>query len=288
MQPLNTGRELLPIEYILNKLTSTLSFVFPNFAAILICDNNEYVTTRRIYSFFVGTLYALLIWYLTVFGIKELSQTNKIVLLAVYVTIISISMTINARIKCIMTVATFNFVAKAGKVIMISYIVSGILNGPISNVFQNANELGRSIMCQHRLLSNFTNVQKSSLKSNKAVIEKLLLGDKEMKSQQKHISGLISGLKNELNDPDQSRNKSKNKSTAHTEELHTNSDRAYYEKNLERCMKVLTSGAKKCLDNMKTVEKKVRSKIGCSFCLANDMNIDKSCSFKDINTNNKS
>ena len=106
------GRELLRVERLTNKLNRIFFKLLPNLYSLIYCENSEYVDLRGLVSFIIGTLYAIIIWYLTVFRIEELSDSIKKFLLLFKITVVSISMTSLYKCRCVMTLATFKFVIK--------------------------------------------------------------------------------------------------------------------------------------------------------------------------------
>lgn len=281
------GRELHKAEILVNILNNIFLRLLPALYSLFYCDNSQFKILRGIIAFFFGTFYAIAIWYLTIFRIEELSNSAKILVLFFKITVISSGMASNFKFRCIMALGILRFVFKSAKVILISYIIVGILNGPIRNIYSNLSELGESIVCQHRQLTNLTNMQKENLNVNKDLIKKVLSGYKEMETQKKEISGFIDGLNSELEGQVQSKNCSETSKL----DRNTSKDSFYYEKNLNRCLEIFKSGETKCMDNMKIVSKEYFKKASQSkFCqddCKDDVNINESCSFESLDLNSK-
>jgi hypothetical protein len=61
------GRELHKAERLINKLNAVFFRICPSLYSLAYCNNREYKILRGIVSFFIGTCYAITIWYLTIF-----------------------------------------------------------------------------------------------------------------------------------------------------------------------------------------------------------------------------
>jgi hypothetical protein len=223
------GRELHKAERLINKLNAFFFRICPSLYSLAYCNNREYKILRGIVSFFIGTCYAITIWYLTIFRFVELSDSIKKLLLVFITMVISSGMVSNYKSRCIMTIAIFKFVFKFAKVVLISSIVVGILTGPFHNIYTNLSELGGSMMCQYKQLQNLTNMQNAEMKANKDLIKQALSGYKEMSAQKNDLSGLIDGLYTEMEGNTQSK--------THAGPLLTSKDSIskennYYQKNL--------------------------------------------------------
>jgi hypothetical protein len=245
------GRELHKAEYFLNKFNLIFSQFFPGFYSLLYCDNSQYEVLRGVIAFFIGTFYAITIWFLAIFRIEKLSNSIKILLLTFKILLISSSMASCLKFRCIMTLAILKFIFKSIKLIIISYIIVRILKGPVTNIYLNLSELGESIVCQHRQLTNMTNMQKENLIVYRDLIKRFLIGHKELTAQKDEISVLINGLNNELEGQEKLKNASETRKTGRN----MSDDNYYYEKNLNRCFEIFKSGESKCMDNMKIVSK---------------------------------
>ena len=162
-------------------------------------------------------------------------------------------------------------------------------NRPFHNIYTNLSELGGSMMCQYKQLQNLTNMQKAEMKANKDLIKQALSGYKEMSAQKNDLSGLIDGLYTEMEGNTQSK--------THAGPLLTSKDSIskennYYEKNLKRCLEIIKSGEKQCVDNMKLPTEKFVSQAKLfKICKGKDCGttnaVDESCSFEKLNKNSK-
>ena len=200
--------------------------------------------------------------------------------------LISSSMASSFKCRCIMALAVLKFVFKSVKVIIISYIIVRIFKGPVTNIYSNLSQLGESIVCQHRQLTNMTNMQKENLIVNRDLITKALIGHKEMAAQKDEISFLINGLNNELEGQAQSRNASETTKTGRN----MSNDSYYYEKNLNRCLEIFKSGESKCMDNMKIVSKRFLKKDSSLIVCEGDcetQSAHESCLFENLDLNRK-
>jgi len=188
-----------------------------------------------------------------------------------------------------MTISILKFVFKFAKVVLISSIVVGILKGPFHNIYTNLSELGGSMMCQYKQLQNLTNMQKAEIKANKDLIKQALSGYKDMTAQKNDLSGLIDGLNTEMEGNRQSKTPA---GSLHTSKDSIKKENNYYEKNLNRCLEIIKSGEKQCVDNMKLPTEKFVSQAKLfNICKEKDCGttnaVDESCSFEKLNKNSK-
>lgn len=252
------GRGLFLAEKLLNKLKDILENFLPSVDAILNSNDNQYVILRSILAFFLGTLYSILLFYFSIYRI-ELDSSIKTVTFSMMVAIISISMSCLVKFRCAMTLVLVNFVSSSGKIMLTSYILIGILNGPIVNTFDNVNELGNSVMCQYNLFKNMSSVSKSKFKAHSEFIKSIFEIDKKVREDKKELTNLMDGFNTEFSTNEHFGNDAKilalNKDydlePNQQQETNThNDDTFYYEKNLKRCMEILKQGEKGCIRNM--------------------------------------
>ena len=128
-----------------------------------------------------------------------MDSSIKLVTFSMMVAIISIFMSCLVKFRCVMTLVLVNFVSSSGKIMLSSYILMGILNGPIVNTFDNANELGNSLMCQYNLFKNMSSISKSKFKAHSEFIESIFEIDKKVREDKKELTNLMDGFNTEFN-----------------------------------------------------------------------------------------
>jgi hypothetical protein len=192
------GRELSYIEILINSSIIIFKYLFPNFFKFITCSYNEYRFCRKLLSFIIGTLYGLVIYYLTINSLDQLSEITKQCLAIFIITIISIGMAFIPNVRCVMTLATFNFVSSAAKIMLTSYIFVNLLNGPIENTLKNTNELTKSVTCQLNTFRNLTNNNQLKFNHQREMIEDMDKTEIDLNHNRNHVNSLINDIKNEL------------------------------------------------------------------------------------------
>lgn len=160
-QIFENGRDITFLESIINFAKKTCGYLFPIIDTAVNCHPDHYKQLRQLVSFIIGSIYGFLIYYFTIYQIEGLTESLNAVLFSFILLTVSIGMTFNESVRCLMTLSTFNFLSSAGKVILTGYIITNLLNGPIDNTFSNLVSLTNSFKCQIELTKNFSDQMKS-------------------------------------------------------------------------------------------------------------------------------
>ena len=190
-------REIGFVEKLVNSFEKILSFLFPIASKILNSKQDEYKIIRSMLALVCGSFYTITIFYLTLYRIEGLSDSVKLSLFVILLVITSIGMVLFVQLRCVITLSVFNFISRAGRVMLTSYILINMLNGPIENTFKNIEELERSIVCQYRLMGSLSKLASKNLNSENGVYHEVLQSDKEIAMQEKEIDYMLSTLNNE-------------------------------------------------------------------------------------------
>jgi E3 ubiquitin-protein ligase DCST1 len=252
-------RESFTLERLLDWLDEALSFCCPQVYSLLLSSPGELVLSRKMFSFLLGTVYSAIIYYLTLYQVDYLSDSTRLSFSTLVLIIISISMSFNERIRCIMTLSVFNFLSSAGKVILTSYVIYNLSNGPVRSIFENVNELGRSIACQQRLMKSLSDTGATSrLDIYKSLLFTVENHKSELDNDGAELFQLLATMDDEVqkDEPDwsllskqQANANSSEQSTLGRELDPTTQDQIserYYEKINNRCMRMYTNADNKC------------------------------------------
>lgn len=189
---LKYGRNVTPCEYIFNLIRKTFSFIFPIFKLVFNSPSDHYVLTRQILSFLIGSFYSILIFYFTISQIENLSDSLYAFSFASILVVIPFVMTFNQSSRCLMTLSTFNFIASSAKVLLTSYIIVNLLEGPIDNTLNNLVGLTGSFKCQIEMSRNFSKeIKKKDQVEQTTMMNALIESQPEVNELNMDISDMI-------------------------------------------------------------------------------------------------
>lgn len=243
---------------------------FPTLNLLVNSSANDYAN-KRLILYMIGTFYGLIIYALSINQIEDLSAELKTTLLASIVLITSTSLTFLPNVRCFISLVVFNLVSSAGKIAFTSLIITSILDGPVHNTVFNLKQFHASFQCQNELLKNISTLSKSSFKVKKQFLDDVKHAQRDLYTQKTQLSSLIHSLNDELNTQSKQQHKlesflnsnfdydfasvSKSESkrgTGQPDDLASferdlkNRQLLYYEKNIERCLKILKEGELNC------------------------------------------
>lgn len=242
------GRELNTIEILFNEIYNYFEKFFPSLASLLNCSNDDHKEYRSFLSFFIGTVYSLIIFHLSFNQIENLEQSQYVILFSFVVCVIPISMVFFTDIRCIIGLSVFNFLASSARVTLTSIILLNILNGPIQNTFRNGHELAESLNCQYALFKNITKISKTKEKSNKHLVNSFRENSQQLVGQNRKVVDLNREIHKELTSPLEEETPSNHSSR---EEYRNNTEKhTYHQKNIERCGEILKSGKNACIGRL--------------------------------------
>jgi len=99
----------------------------------------------------MGIAYGISIYYFTIYQIKDLSHAVNSIMYHLIIALVTVSMTFNRQVRCLMTLSTFNFLTSVVKIILTSFIISQLLHGPIENTFDNVFNLVETFKCHYEM-----------------------------------------------------------------------------------------------------------------------------------------
>jgi len=185
------GRRISLAESLISFFKEVFNFLFPFLNAIFNSNKKQYEQLRQIFSFSLGTIYGILIYYFTIYQLDQVSESMNAILFSFILVVVSFMMTFNKESRCLMTLSTFNFVSSASKVILTSYIIANLLNGPVENTFNNLIELTESVRCQYELSKNISAEIKAKPKKEANMSKVLLDSQADMNQVNKDMYEMI-------------------------------------------------------------------------------------------------
>lgn len=195
------GRGLNSVENAFNNIKRLTRTNFPYVYKMITSPHTDYRFAKSVLCFFIGTIYALILWYLTISQLDQLNKNQKMLIAAVYLLFISVGMTFFVQMRCIMTLSIAKFISDAGRSILVVYLLINIFcsGGPADIMIKNTQELSRSILCYQALIVNHTKDSfRVKWKPYKDIIVGILKGDNDMLQSGKEMSKLITNLDKEL------------------------------------------------------------------------------------------
>ncbi len=185
------GRRISLAESLISFFKEVFNFLFPFLNAIFNSNKKQYEQLRQIFSFSLGTIYGILIYYFTIYQLDQVSESMNAILFSFILVVVSFMMTFNKESRCLMTLSTFNFVSSASKVILTSYIIANLLNGPVENTFNNLIELTESVRCQYELSKNISAEIKAKPKKEANMSKVILDSQADMNQVNKDMYEMI-------------------------------------------------------------------------------------------------
>ena len=190
-QIFENGRRICFAETVISFFKEIFKILFPFFNSVFNSNKKQYEQLRQIFSFGLGTIYAILIYYFTIYQLDQVSQSMNAILFSVILVVVSFMMTFNKESRCLMTLSTFNFVSSASKVILTSYIIANLLDGPVENTFNNLIVLTESVRCQYDLSKNISAQLKAKPKKDANMSQVIMNSQSDMNQVNKDMYEMI-------------------------------------------------------------------------------------------------
>ena len=186
------GRALSFIETVFNKLLCLIQRHLPNVYEVVLENRNpnpseSVQSLRNRLAFIVGTVYGLLIYWLTINQITELPRHLRALMCLFTSTFIAINMYLSVSMRCVMSLLVFNLLTSAGKLTLTSMLVQNLSRGPVNNTIVNLNNLGTSLHCKYNLFRNLTNLGAQQAKLNGNILKKIFAFNPELARVQKNV-----------------------------------------------------------------------------------------------------
>jgi hypothetical protein len=213
-------------------------------------SSNNQESTRKLALFLFGMCYSTLICYLIIYRVQELTFTLKLALFVVVFVSIQFGMAFFVAFRCVMTLSVLSFGSNLGKLMLTSWIIVTLIDGPIQNTFSNLQQLSSSLVCQYNLLHNLTKMVKSKHRMQNDFIRLFKKSHSKMNQSGQNINVLLASIDSELNSYEETSN-------IHARQKRSSSispsyQSVYLEKNVDRCASILRSGEKNCVKNFRT------------------------------------
>lgn len=234
----------------------------------MIFSRNLFLTENNLVFYFIGTCYATIIFYLTIYQIENVPGQIKSIFFWLILPIISSSISQLPKLRCVLALSVFNIISSSGKVLATTWIINSILQGPINNTFENAIQLEKSFLCQFRLHSKLTGISKFKLKTKQNLLKRFKETFTEIQEFQFEISTLMKSMSQELNPPNGKISngifkehiyenfldpygnydfkRKKNSSKKINFNKPENLSELYYRQKISQCMETFESGSRNC------------------------------------------
>lgn len=171
----NHGRNISIAENVINQIKKIFNLIFPIFKRIFDSPSDHFTHTRQILSFLASFIYSIIIFNLTISQIENLPDTLRTISFLLILIVVTIGMTFNESSRCLMSLSTFNFITSSFKVLLTTYIMTNLLNGPINTTMNNVVSLTNSFQCQLEFSRNLSKEIKSIDAKKKQEMNKVLI-----------------------------------------------------------------------------------------------------------------
>ena len=206
------GRGLSPLERLLNGIRAGVSRLLPQFVGLWHSSDSDFFHKKRIASLLLGTALGYFLFLLTVFQMRELPDWYAKCLALLLVTIVSVCMCSQTHMRCLFLLCVLNFTTGAIKLLLTSWIVGHLMNGPLGGIGNNTNELAASISCQLLMLKNLSQVAKQRADEQQQLLAQMskerTQSASEMHAQHNDIMWTIKEAEREIHGPPTDRPKS--------------------------------------------------------------------------------
>ena len=249
------GRQLNEFEKFLQFICTKFNLFFPFLAQIL--DRklyNQFYQINIIFYFLIGILYSVIIFVFSIHQLENIDRKFSLVVFLLMMILISTTMAFNMQVRCVMSLTVFNFVFKTAKIMLTSYVLVGILNGPIQNSIHNIEEMSESFKCQFEFNRNMSQISKSKAQMNQNLVREIQSAASEMADQEIQVKNVSELFRYELNTDHASEFNSMNKKEKRNTFI-SNDDNGYTEKTRIKCENTHKKANENCINFMQIFAK---------------------------------
>ncbi|CAG5133025.1 unnamed protein product [Candidula unifasciata] len=189
--------------------------------------------------------------------------------------VLSLTFAFSVQMRCVMTLVVPTFVGKAGRSYFAAFAIVYLVNGPITNIMDNCEEIVRSMTCNSELTANHTKT-KFNLRMHPVqhAVGDLLKDNFLVVRASKAIKKAFSPLTKELKD-NENENREMESSIKDVERIGDKRDsdnsadkdagkkvEKQWEKKMDlRCHGTFSNGVQRCRDKMRQLEDKCMDKL---------------------------
>lgn len=196
------GRDLAFIEKVFNTSGKLFKKYCPKLHKFCFSLPSEYKKAKSIICFLLGSIYASIVYYMTVAQIDALNVIIKAIIGGLLVLLMSLGMAMFYQMRCIFTLSLFNFMSASGRIILAGFIIGYMVlqGGPIKVGLANTRELTTSMMCYQFVVRNMTqDSYRLKWKPYRDIIVGLLTNKGTARQSSKALKSSIDNMESEMN-----------------------------------------------------------------------------------------